>query len=191
LTLTGTTVKDVKVGTFQYPRRGQCGCWERNLYADFTPTYRLPYTHVQATTVYRNEIRPDPEWELSAFLLSLVVSEQGDLTWLGMFNDATLHTMAGQLSSGQRLFFETTVRQDFNDLDFAKQRVDWSMSKTYKKNGESWKISNVTCKSKLKLLDIKEITGALSASFPGLHDKLSQLLEYSPPQLVSERVVGE
>lgn len=64
------------------------------------------------------------------------------------------------------LYYKTTVIHKQNWVDMFDTSVSWLMTKTYYKNGESWKISDKTCKSRLKLLDENELTASLTPTYP-------------------------
>ena len=163
----------VKVGTLQYPRRGQCGCWERTYYADFTPRLSLPYTRVDDANLTRERLDPSEESEVLAILLSVVATGQGHLSWHDVLIEIGNHTLGHIIAHDLphiRFYEEVSVRKTWNEIHWDRHRVDWSMSAPYFKKGESWKISDKTCKPKVTGLDrktIDEATASLRPIFPG------------------------
>jgi hypothetical protein len=158
-TVTGYTIKGEKVGTFQYPRKGQCGCWERGVYADFTPTLKIPYYHFDETTVYKDEI--NPLGSQAEFLLELAgaAATEGE-SLESLLLELGLEKGVGAVALDLKYYLISTVKKEGNI-------IDGDLSKTYYKKGESWKISSETCKPKLTLLDVKAIEASLTPSFPG------------------------
>ena len=158
------------------------------MYADFTPTYIYRYTHYDVVTVYREKLQPDPLLEMGSVLLTFVATE-GEVGVVEFIAEPALHGMGLSMTTGIEVFEETTVRKQWN-LQSHPQQVVWSMSDTYYRKNESWKISNETCKPKWKVLDqngINALTQTLTAYLPGLIDKIpgTDLQED-----VSRRVVG-
>ena len=155
----GEPVKGLVVGTFQYPRRGYCGCWKRNVYSDFTPILTQHLQHYKYWTSYKDDFSLDADMlEALAELAHFLEPIGPDPAALGL-----------AVESGWQRRLDTvnfTVTKEYNAWDFGD--ISWSMGKTYYKNGQSTKISTITCKPRLDMLDaagIKALTDGLGARF--------------------------
>ena len=156
---TGVTVKGLVVGTFQYPRRGYCGCWERNVYADFTPILTQHLQHYKYWTSYKDDFSLDADvLEALAELAHFLGPIGPDPAALGLAVESAWQRKLDTINF--------TVTTEYNAWDWGD--ISWSMSKTYYKNGQSVKISNTTCKPSLDMLDpeaIKALTDKLGYTF--------------------------
>jgi RHS repeat-associated protein len=142
----GFPVTGVVIGKFRYPRRDQCGCWERNIYADFKPIAPFLLQHAQYVVTYQHDFSPEADVlevisDLTDFFAPprtarKVITDPMD--WAGLIADIG----AAQLRRLHTYYF-TTV-QEMQNLQ--AQPVRWSIDKIYFKDGESTKISNKTCK---------------------------------------------
>jgi RHS repeat-associated protein len=153
----GATDKENKVGTFIYPRRGACGCWRRNVYADFTPTLTITYQQYTETQKFEDDFSPTADALETAHQLELLVDA---LTGEGIGVATLFMSLLTGVETGLATHQDTvyiTVTADYEKALRDKDAVSWSMSTTYFKKGEGKNISSTTCKPKLTMLNAAQI----------------------------------
>jgi len=168
-TLTGKKIKDVIIGKRQYPRKGMCGCWERNFYADFTPKENQYLNHYEGWVKYSDNFNSNEdavEALHSGFDASDVFEFEGIGYKIagGVITAAILSIIEHQIEEGLKEQ-DWTANYSFDAWGFPDdQNIIWEIGKTHLKKNESTKISDTTCNTKEIYYDLKSIEKGLAGS---------------------------
>ncbi|MDR3564237.1 MAG: RHS repeat-associated core domain-containing protein [Negativicutes bacterium] len=167
-TAKGNVIKGVVVGQKQYPRKGECGCWRRNIYADFTPILTQQDYRYEAWVEYSDKFTDYNELITSTHDgLELAEEEDAGAGEMALIVLAAqlIALIEAQIEAGDSTeTWTVTTTTDF----WTAPTITWNKSANYYKNGESVKISNKTCKAKVTLYDINSITKFLTPVFTGI-----------------------